>query len=263
MDVSGLSSYSGIMKLISLNLWAGRAGEEKVAAFIEKHRDVDIFCFQEMLHGGQHLKGTTVNGTNFDTIVPELFERTRVILKDHVSYFYPHVFDYYGLTMFVKKNHVVSREGEVFIYKERGYLSKEEMGDHARNLQYATFEAPEKITVINVHGLWNGKGKGDSADRLLQSDNIVSFLKTIPGPYVMCGDFNLLPETESLKKIEAFGLRNLISEFGITSTRSDFYPKPERFADYVFVSPEIKVNEFRVLDDQVSDHLALYLDFQL
>ena len=38
--------------------------------------------------------------------------------------------------------------------------------------------------------------------------------------------------------------------------------KPIKFADYTFVIPEIKVNEFKMLPDEVSDHLAMYLDFE-
>ena len=35
------------------------------------------------------------------------------------------------------------------------------------------------------------------------------------------------------------------------------------FNGYVFVSPNITVNQFHVLPDEVSDHAALYLDFGL
>jgi hypothetical protein len=71
-----------------------------------------------------------------------------------------------------------------------------------------------------------------------------------------------LPDTESLKKLENIGMRNLIKEFNITGTRSSHYAKPERFADYTLVSDGIKVNDFKVLPDEVSDHLAMYLDFE-
>lgn len=71
-----------------------------------------------------------------------------------------------------------------------------------------------------------------------------------------------MPETKSLKMLEDLGMRNLIRESGVTSTRSSHYKKPLRFADYTLVSPDIKVNDFKVLPDEVSDHLAMYLDFE-
>ena len=116
--------------------------------------------------------------------------------------------------------------------------------------------------IINFHGLWNGRGKSDSEDRLLSSDNIVNFIKQQKAPIVFTGDFNLTPETESIKKFENIGLVNLIKTYDIKSTRTKYYVNTEPFADYTFVSPEIVVNKFSVLSDEVSDHAPLFLDFQ-
>ena len=69
--------------------------------------------------------------------------------------------------------------------------------------------------------------------------------------------YNLLPGTESVHMLEESGMRNLIREYGVTSTRSSFYTKPEKFADYAFVSSGVSVTDFKVLPDAVSDHLAL------
>jgi endonuclease/exonuclease/phosphatase family metal-dependent hydrolase len=58
------------------------------------------------------------------------------------------------------------------------------------------------------------------------------------------------------------GMRNLITEYGVTSTRTSLYTKTEeRFADYIFVSKDIEVKDFKVLPDVVSDHAALLLEF--
>src|SRR3989338_5052371 len=84
-------------------------------------------------------------------------------------------------------------------------------------------------------------------------------LKTLTNPYVMSGDFNLLPDTQSIKKLEDFGLRNLIKEHNITSTRTSLYPKAEKFADYTLTSKKIIIEDFKVLTDEVSDHSPLYL----
>jgi endonuclease/exonuclease/phosphatase family metal-dependent hydrolase len=92
---------------------------------------------------------------------------------------------------------------------------------------------------------------------------IVNFMNLFDCPKILMGDFNLLPDTESIKIIEAAGLRNLIKEFGITETRTELYKKKLRFADYAFVSPEIKVKDFKVLPDVVSDHSPQYLDFEI
>lgn len=248
------------MKLISLNTWGGKAGNDRLFSFFERYSDADFFCLQEMWNGGEEMVGIRPSLVGVSTT---LLIDIDTLLKDHFVYFRPNFKDFYGLAMFVRNNLEIMEEGDIFVYREKGYFLEENTANHARNIQYATCETPEGIrTVINFHGLWNGKGKEDSEERLLQTDNIIRFLQSLKNPFIICGDFNLLPETESLKRFEDLGLRNLIKEFGITSTRTSFYTKPSKFADYVFVSEGVTVNEFKVLPDEVSDHAPLYLDFE-
>jgi len=251
------------MKLISLNTWGGRAGKEKLLTFFEKHKDVDIFCLQEIWNGGEHMLSESAGGMKLEGATPQLLKGIEGVLSKHTSYFKPHFYDFFGLTMFVKKEFNVVEEGDIFVHKENGYISSENLGNHARNLQYITIDTlAGPRTILNLHGLWNGGGKSDSEDRLLQSDNIVRFLQNVTNPHVLCGDFNLLPDTESLKKLETFGLRNLIKEYGITSTRTSYYTKEHKFADYTLVSEGIEVKDFKILPDEVSDHSAMYLEFE-
>ncbi len=70
------------------------------------------------------------------------------------------------------------------------------------------------FTVLNFHGLWNGRGKSDSDDRLAQSRRLVDVLHRLKAPFVLCGDFNLAPDTKSLAMLEEAGARNLNAEFG-------------------------------------------------
>ena len=98
-------------------------------------------------------------------------------------------------------------------------------------------------------------------DRLEQSKSIIKFVKTIKGDFILWGDFNLSPDTESLQIISReLNCRELIKEYGITSTRTSLYTKPNKFADYVFVSKEIKIIDFKILPDVVSDHTPLFLE---
>jgi endonuclease/exonuclease/phosphatase family metal-dependent hydrolase len=251
------------MKIISLNTWGGVAGLDGLLDFFRRHADVDIFCLQEVWHGGAHMRGSVAGGKRLENFIPELYAEIGNALPYHVGYFRPHFHEWYGLAIFVKKDLEVKEEGEIFVYKNRGFISDKDAGNHARNLQYIILRTAKGMrAIVNFHGLWNGMGKSDTEDRLSQSDNIVAFLRTLSRPSVLCGDFNLLPDTQSIKKIEDAGMRNLIKEFGITSTRSNFYKKPLRFADYTFVSSDIAVHDFKMLPDEISDHLAMYLDFE-
>lgn len=246
------------MKLISLNTWGGRAGKEALLDFFRKHKDVDIFCLQEIWEGGEEEAPTW--GDGIDT---KMLTNIGSILENYFMFFRPHYRDYYGLALFVKKDFKIIEEGEIFVFKERKNIFDDFGVNHPRNLQYVTVETKKGIrTILNFHGLWNGISKEDTEERITQADNITKFLKNISNPHILCGDFNLMPENKSLKMIEDMGMKNLIKEFGVTSTRSSHYKKPEKFADYTLVSRDIKVNQFKVLPDEISDHLAMYLDFE-
>ena len=257
------------MRIISLNTWGGRAGKEGLLAFFRKYAETtDIFCLQEIWSAPhEHLEGRLAGGLaiNNPQIMLYGLQEISAVLPNHTTFFRPHFGDNFGLLMLVRKNLAVVEEGEVFVYKHKGYMPEGDIGNHARNIQYVTIKTKSgPITVINFHGLWTGvgagKGKKDSSERLEQSANIVEFTKKIRNPLVLCGDFNLLPDTESLRKFENAGLRNLIREFGVTSTRTSFYTKPQKFADYAFISGRVPLKNFKVLPDEVSDHAPLFIE---
>ncbi|MES2006975.1 MAG: endonuclease/exonuclease/phosphatase family protein [Patescibacteria group bacterium] len=247
------------MKLITLNVWDGRMAKE-LEEFFARHTDVDIFCFQEVYHQGagkDKWAGTQhVNFEHLDTLKKQL--------SNYQCFYHPHLGDWWGLAMFIKKGINVIDSGEIYVHKEQGYnYDLELLGHTAKNVQYASIETEMgPRTILNFHGLYTGKGKEDTHERVMQSQNIVAFLKTLENPYVLAGDFNLNPTTESMNLLEAHGMRNLIKEFGYTSTRTPLYEKDGKFADYVFVSGGIDALDFSVLPDVVSDHSPLYLEFE-
>ncbi len=255
------------MKLVTLNTWGGRAGKGKLMTFFDEHKkDTDVFCLQEIWSAPyKYLEGSFAGGVKIKhgmTMVHAMQEISTA-LSGHISYFRPHFLGDYGLMMLVKKDMKVAEEGEVFVHKHKGYIPEGDIGNHARNIQYVTVVLNGRtVTIINFHGLWNGKGKTDTEDRIQQSKNILNFASKLKGDYILCGDFNLLPDTESIKLFELHGLRNLIKEYKITSTRTSFYTKLEKHADYVFVTKGVKVEDFRVLPEEISDHAPLFLEFE-
>jgi endonuclease/exonuclease/phosphatase family metal-dependent hydrolase len=252
------------MTIVSLNIWGGRAGSDKVIEFFKKYRDtVDVFCLQEVWSDRyDDYEGMLAGGRPLDqgSIMTHALHDIGAVLPEHTAYFHPGFLDNFGLAMFVRTTLPVREAGDIFVHRERGYIPEEDLGFYARNLEYVTLEHNgTDLTLLNFHGLWNGKGKGDCEERLLQSDRIIEFIRTLKTPHILCGDFNLLPDTESVKKFEIAGMRNLISEYGITSTRTPLYDKEIGYADYAFVSEGIEVRDFTVLPDVVSDHAPLSL----
>lgn len=248
------------MKLISLNTWSGRGGNQELLDFFARHKnETDIFCLQEVWEGGHDYREQW--GPNVDVL---LFTHLKEVLDGYTAFFRPHFFGFFGLGIFIKKNIKIVEEGDTFVFKDRENMFDDtDAVNHARNLEYVTINTPKgDRTIINFHGLWNGINKEDNQERLTQADNISRFLKGVKTPHILCGDFNLLPGSNTFVQLQELGIRNLIKEFGVTSTRSSHYKKPVRFADYTLVSEGIKVNDFKILPDEVSDHLAMYLDFE-
>lgn len=240
------------MKLITLNTWGARV-KGPFFDFIKKYRGVDIFCFQEVYEKAEEkLK------VHYPEVSYNLFSELKKMLPDYDGYFRPAFHGIYGIAVFIKKDFKIFEEGDIIVHDNSTYT--EIGGHHSRNLQWIKFELDgKKFTVMNVHGLWNGKGKTDTPERISQSKMIKEFVNKSEDPKILCGDFNLNPDTESIKIIEE-GMDNLIKKHSIKSTRTSLYTKPEKFADYVFISPDIKVKDFKVLPDEVSDHSALFLE---
>ena len=241
------------MKLITLNIWGGHV-RQSLLGFIQSQRDTDIFCFQEVYHNAPD------KISNEDRKVSlAIFSELHALLPDHNAYFRPAVRDIYGLGTFIRKDINVLQEGDINIHTNPEYTGSGPC--HSRNMQWLECCYDQKVfSILNVHGLWNGMGKSDTPARIAQSQRIKDFMDTINNPKILCGDLNLRPDTESLRLIEK-DMHNLILLNNVKSTRTSLYPKPEKYADYIFTSPEIIVHKFEVLQDEVSDHAPLLLEF--
>ncbi len=129
-------------------------------------------------------------------------------------------------------------------------------------MQYIEIEKDGVSIIIgNTHGLWQKNSmKLNTPERIEQSRRITEFFRQKEGRKILCGDFNMKPNIKSMQMIER-ELISLVRKYDIKSTRTSFYLRPEKFSDYIFISPDIYVKDFKVLKDEVSDHSALLLDF--
>jgi endonuclease/exonuclease/phosphatase family metal-dependent hydrolase len=244
------------MKIITLNTWGGRV-KEPFIEFIKKYKDVDVFCFQEIYD-----KAEEIMSGEYPEDSMNIFTDIQNLLPEHIGFFRPSLLGVYGLAIFIKKDIVILEEGEKFIHVSNSEAITD--GHHSRNMQWKKFNLDGKIyTIANVHGLWNGNGKADTPERIAQSNAIKEFLNMAENPKILCGDFNLNPDTESVKILE-MGMKNLIKDYSVSTTRTSIYfnkpGKSEKFADYIFISPDIEIRDFKVLSEEVSDHAALLLE---
>jgi endonuclease/exonuclease/phosphatase (EEP) superfamily protein YafD len=255
------------MKLISLNIWG--SGSKRVVAlekplleFVKAQgATVDIFCFQEVWSGNPGFSIKT-NGRSYHAWYSSL-DDLKAVLPGFSFIFHPNFAEVCDLAMFFRDGIKTIVSGDVYVYGTPGFMPEDDHGHTSRNLQFLTIETQKgKRTIMNFHGLWKHKaGKTDLPERLEQSKKIVRFAHTLDHPYLIAGDFNLTLDSESVRILEEAPMRNLIREHGITDTRTHYYDEDERFADYIFTSEGIKVNDFRVMPEQVSDHAPLFIDF--
>ncbi|MBI2642420.1 MAG: endonuclease/exonuclease/phosphatase family protein [Candidatus Wildermuthbacteria bacterium] len=259
------------MKVIFLNIWGGQVFEP-LMQFIEEYApSTDFFCFQEVLDSPT--PGLTSWGGR-TTIRKELQEA----LLEFQEYYAPshNILDkdgkpdpniFVGVSIFTKKRIEVKSQGRVHAQGDPSGKSHDDRQGAPHYFQYVRFEHNEKpYTLCNMHGTAHPGDKLDTPERLEQSKRITDFLAKEQGAKVLGGDFNLFPETESIKIMENAGMRNLIKEYKISTTRSELnyarYPDNiQYFSDYAFVSSEVQVTNFKVPQLNISDHLPLILEF--
>ncbi len=269
------------LMLETFNIWGGRVYQPLMEHLLKQAQAVDIFCFQEVYStqsgriftreiaglDGSHLPASDspARANIYEEMIQALPEFHGYYSPSQDRYDIHGPVDYplsFGLAMFVRKILQVEEEGGLFVHRAKNSVLGTDNATLGRNLQFVQFRRNGKqFTIVNLHGLWNGKGKTDSPERIEQSRKIQAFLQSMVGAKILCGDLNLLPDTHSLGLLEQ-EMRNLVKEYRVTSTRSQLYKKPDKFADYILVSPEVIVEDFKVLEEEMSDHLPLLLTFQ-
>lgn len=260
------------MKTIYLNIWAGKVFEPLMAYIREAAADTDFFCLQEVFDsplartvswGGRadiftHLKNALPDFTPYYTVAMENYDGDA--LTD-----FPLM---HGIAIFARQNIAIASHGDFLISGEDWHgPGTAEIFPH--KLQYVRFEKNGAPHILaNLHGTALPGTKQDSPERIAQSQKIVDFLKAERGKKILGGDFNLMPDTESIRMIEHTNMRNLIKEYAITDTRGaiahERYPENDRqyFADFAFVSPDVRITHFTVPRVEISDHLPLMVEWK-
>ncbi len=237
-------------------MWGGRVFDP-LMEFIGRHeQDTDILCFQEVYN----------NASESLREVPEehlnIFSEIESLLPNHQGYFFAQV-EGTGVATFIRKSIEVGKvsTSTILTAEELAHF-KMPTGDdyYPRPLLRVDLRATQ-VAVCNVHGV-PGSEKRDTPERELQTSRILEILNVDNVSKVLVGDFNLSPDTNAIETLESI-MQNPLKKSGFNTTRSNLYNKKETlpFADYAFVSPSLAIKHFEVLQDEVSDHLPLMLEF--
>ncbi len=259
------------MKLLNWNICIKMDNTSGVINFVEEQK-ADICAFQEAMNGIEEnvfdmykSKNELVNlkEYSFNEFAPLFI--TDGIIKHGIK-----TRDFGGKAeqgaLLLSKYEIKEHYNQFYYndYKQGFDATYFKEKEWCRSIQNAILNINGKnIQVINVHALWNKDKIGDDRT-IMQSDFILSKIRK-DIPCIVVGDFNLLPNTKSIEMIDE-KMINLIKEYNIKSTRPTFddnLDKGDLVCDYIFVNDKIKVNDFKVIDTNISDHMPLILDFDI
>jgi endonuclease/exonuclease/phosphatase family metal-dependent hydrolase len=253
------------VKIINLNLYEGGLLEENIHKFITE-QNADIWCFQEVFNSTEKslpkkyrsievLKNLLPNyHFNF---APELLSQAKVGNID------------IGNAIFSR--YPISRTKTTFISGEYGSFpakpAHKDWSVHPKNMQLATIEVGESfLNIFNLHGVWGLDGK-DTPLRLEMSKKIVTEIEKKQN-VILCGDFNVQPNTETIQNIELYLINifkdELTTSFNLTRKNLEKFPGyATAVVDMMFASKDINVISHECPQVDVSDHLPLVIEIEV
>lgn len=272
------------IRVVSLNCWGGRV--PSVVDYLAGV-DADVYCLQEVYWSPSDTPSPLVFDNKYrDTKGepdphPRLYRDLCEMLPEHQAFFSPHAQGYlhdgatteykvrYGIATFVRNTLPVIEQASTFAF---GEYRAHRWGDPplprtAHAVRLYNYEDDSRIVVAHMHGLWDKRGKMDTPERRGQAQKLGELVQRVSqsesDKLVVCGDFNVLPESETLSLLQAYlDVRELVTSSGFTDTRTSHYKKNPRFADYMLVSRQMQVQKFEVVArPEVSDHRPLLLEF--
>jgi endonuclease/exonuclease/phosphatase family metal-dependent hydrolase len=171
---------------------------------------------------------------------------------------------------YVKSKFPIFEGKSIFVQDHFSYLTDWEWverhpGEEPRMAQVVDLKIDDKkLRILNYHGIWS-QHKQDTHRTKAACQQLVQIASEVPYPILLCGDFNLFPDTESIQLVDNQFI-NLVDKFHIMSTRpksNELSGVKRNVVDYIFVNKGITVEKFEVIDTDVSDHLPLSFRFRI
>lgn len=265
------------MQIMCLNGWRGRL-HDRLIPYLRTVSPDDL-CLQEVCHtpaaSGDWL--TYRDGENALPQRANFFGEVAEALPDHVSMFCPAaqgvlwndtepVSSLWGLATFVRSSFAIIGQAQAFVHKS---FSPDGYGGHPRPrnahaLRIYDFAKGRPVCIAHMHGLRDLNGKMDTPERLIQARRFAELITGIAedgDSVVACGDFNVEPDSRTFDVLGKIGLTELVTTLQFPGTRTSYYRKAGRFADYVLVNASVEVIDFTVVEQpEVSDHRPLLLE---
>ncbi|WFE25704.1 endonuclease/exonuclease/phosphatase family protein [Solwaraspora sp. WMMD791] len=266
------------MRIVSVNAWGGAQAEELLPWLSDCA--ADVVCLQEVTRTPGLTGWTRFSDGERD--LPQranLFDDVRAVLPRHQAFFLTsdtgpvtdgtgarHRQDFGVATVVAERLPVVGVDS-AFVHGAFVEHAEWTVADRPRvALAVGTVGRADgrRVWVVQVHGLRDPAGKVDTPARRAQAVRLAELVQRVRDPddlVVVCGDFNLLPDSATFDVLRDIGLTDLV---GTADTRTSHYPKPVRHASYLLVSDVAVVERFEIVrQPEVSDHRALLLDLRV
>lgn len=243
------------MKIIQLNIWGGKLGYQ-IIDFLNAEKP-DFVCMQEV----QDLKG--MSGALFATLdeIREFTGFEEVFMSSNYAFRYMERELEYGNAILSKW---LFADTQTFYtrgtYKRNFDVTRDDY--NVRNLQLATANFKgTPLHILNHHGQFIPGSKSGNDEITTQMHMIAEVIDGLEGAVILCGDFNLTPDSPSMAVINK-KLTNLSVEHKLERTYSHL-SNIDAVCDYIAVNDSIKVKKFKASEKLVSDHKPLIMEFDL
>ncbi|SEN81302.1 endonuclease/exonuclease/phosphatase family protein [Palleronia pelagia] len=265
------------MRITCLNGWGGTLHDHLLPWLAEA--PPDILCLQEVVHSPD-TDADWLTYRDGDHVLPQranFFRDFCAALPDHQAVFCPAargvlwqgetaIPSFWGLATFVHRARPIIGQVQGFVHKDYAH---DGYGEHPRSrsahgVRVHDGDLGRSVSVVHMHGLRDLAGKMDTPERATQAARLRDMSRQLSRPgdrRVVCGDFNVLPDSETLEILRADGVTELVTAGGHDGTRTSHYTKPGKFADYMLVDDPDAVRRFDVVRaPEVSDHCPLELE---
>jgi endonuclease/exonuclease/phosphatase family metal-dependent hydrolase len=263
------------VRIVTLNTWGG-AMFDALASWLPTC-GADVVCLQEVTRTAG-LRGWTTFADGERTLPQraDLFADVTELLSGYRGYFLasdagPVIDDeghrwrqQFGVATFVHGRLSVVETASAFIhgsFTEHSDWPAEARPRAAHGVRVVDRASDATFTMVNLHGLRDAAGKGDTPARREQAGRVaelVASLRVEGDEVAVGGDLNLLPDSETFDVLAEVGLTDLVGE---ADTRTSRYPKPARHASYLLVSTPDLVRRLEIVTaPEVSDHRPLLVD---
>jgi endonuclease/exonuclease/phosphatase family metal-dependent hydrolase len=255
------------ISLLQLNINSDNYWEHLVP-YLTSH-DFDLIHLQELT--GKNTIGGMIDSQR------DCFEELQKILSDKYngelvkSQIYASSPDsYMGNGIFYKKSFILKEKNVITLHENKNPFPQDSTNYEiiGRKLLHLTLIIEDKtVSFLNTHFAW-AKTPKEEPHQTQQGEILLNYLKNVPHPFILSGDFNLDRQQPTIQKINKLA-RNLVEENDVINTldsvnhRAKALFPPGVAIDYIFTSPDIKVNTFSVVEEGLSDHLGLRVEIEI